>query len=135
MTTAQILSLCTLPLPFCWSLDVWTTWQGLKRCGHNIELEVNPFARWIFRRLGVPGGFVAFALIEIFIVALHWLYAWQPWPFSPSPAMTWLIGSCILFLAACHALAAWCNHHQRLHPLAVPIFHFFRWLDRKSPKS
>ncbi len=135
MNTLLILSLCTLPLPFCWSLDVWTTWQGLKRCGHNIELEVNPFARWVFRRLGVTRGFVAFGFLELALVALHWLYAYHPYPFSTSLWMTWLIGSMILFLAGGHAIAAWSNHHQRLHPLARPVIRFFRWIDRKSPKS
>lgn len=47
--------------------DLWTTWRHV-----GAHQESNPIGRFLFRRLGVPGGLAVVGVIALIIVAVTW---------------------------------------------------------------
>ncbi len=59
-------------------LDAHSTWLVMRP--HYFEREKNPFARWVFKKLGIPRGIIIFktALFAFLIPAGAYYGAWEP---------------------------------------------------------
>jgi hypothetical protein len=114
-----------------WVLDVSTTVRGLLRTG-RLEMERNPLARWLLRKLGTPGAFATLLLLESSVVAAHWgvarLYAGGP---AEEAALVGAAGSLVV-AGIFHALAAHANHTGRPSRVLLPILRVYEAISRSA---
>ena len=113
-----------------WLLDVGSTVRGIRRAG-TVRWELNPIARRLIARFGVPAGFAMLGLVEASIVAVYWALALAAPRSLPGAASVVGCALCVAFAGVCHALAGYGNLTGRVVAPLRPIARFCRWIDRR----
>jgi len=129
--SVALLSGATLIWLLCWSADVTSTVRGIRRAGGNMSWESNPVARFLMRRLSLPGALVVLFGLEASLVWLHWVVAAYPLVVEPSVWVSALVGLVLVIGGLGHALAAWSNHTGRVAPVLLPILRFYVRMGRR----